>query len=42
MRMVTAASEVLTEEEIINDELSENGRLYPKNAEIRKLDLKIG
>lgn len=41
MRMLIAASELLTEEEVVNDELSNDTRLYPRNAEIRKLNLKL-
>ncbi len=41
MRMTIAGAELITEEEIIKDELSKDTRLYPRNAEIRKLDLKI-
>ncbi|MEN9338417.1 MAG: hypothetical protein RI945_142 [Candidatus Parcubacteria bacterium] len=41
MRMITAASELLTEEEIISDELSNDTRLYPRNGEVRKLDFSL-
>ena len=41
MRMLTAASELLTEEEIIADELSNDTRLYPRNGEIRRLDFSL-
>lgn len=40
MRMMTAASELVTEEDILKDELSHDIRLYPHNAEIRKLNYK--
>jgi isoleucyl-tRNA synthetase len=39
MRMMIAGSELITEEEVIKDELSNDSRLYPRNAEIRKLNL---
>ncbi len=41
MRMATAGALLMTEEEVIKDELSNDTRLYPKNAEIRKIDLNI-
>ncbi|MEI6352741.1 MAG: class I tRNA ligase family protein [Candidatus Nomurabacteria bacterium] len=41
MRMMLAAGELMTEEEIIADELSNDSRLYPHFAQVRKLDLKI-
>lgn len=41
MRMAIAGAELITEEELIKDELSKDTRLYPRNAEIRKIDLKI-
>lgn len=41
MRMIATGGELITEEELIADELSNDTRLYPKNAEIRKLNLKL-
>ncbi|MFO0743856.1 MAG: class I tRNA ligase family protein [Candidatus Paceibacterota bacterium] len=41
MRMMIAGSELITEEEVIKDELSNDTRLYPRNAEIRKLNLSL-
>lgn len=41
MRMIAFAGELITKEKLIEDELSEDTKLYPKNAEIRKLDLKL-
>lgn len=41
MRMAKVGAEILTEEEVIKDELSNDTKLYPKNAELRKLDLKF-
>lgn len=41
MRMATAGANLLTEEEVIKDELSNDTKLYPKNAELRKLDIKF-
>jgi len=41
MRMIATGGELITEEELINDELSNDTRLYPRNAEIRKLNLKL-
>lgn len=40
MRMMIAGAELITEEHIIADELSHDIRLYPHNAEIRKLNYK--
>jgi isoleucyl-tRNA synthetase len=40
-RMAVAGASLLTEEEVVNDELQNNGSLYPTNAEVRKLDLKL-
>ncbi|MBP9765623.1 MAG: class I tRNA ligase family protein, partial [Candidatus Pacebacteria bacterium] len=41
MRMAQTGAKLLTEENLIKDELSNNIILYPRNAEIRKLDIKI-
>ncbi len=41
MRMATAGVGLYTEEEVMTDEISNDTRLYPRNAEIRKVDLKI-
>ncbi len=41
MRMIAFAGELITKEKLIEDELTEETKLYPKNAEIRKLDLKL-
>ena len=41
IRMVTAGASLLTEEEVIKDELSNDTKLYPRNAELRKLDIKF-
>ncbi|MDQ5957187.1 MAG: isoleucyl-tRNA synthetase, partial [Patescibacteria group bacterium] len=38
MRMITAGAELVTEEKILEDEISHDIRLYPHNAEIRKLN----
>ena len=41
MRMATAGGELWTEEEVIKDELSNDTKLYPRNAELRKLNIKF-
>ncbi len=41
MRMAIAGAQLLTEEELIKDELSNDTKLYPRNAEIRKLEIKF-
>ena len=41
MRMLSVGGELITEEEMINDEVVDNARLYPHPADLRKLDLKI-
>jgi isoleucyl-tRNA synthetase len=40
MRMAVAGAELLTEEELIKDELSNDTKLYPRNAELKKLNIK--
>lgn len=40
MRMMIAGAELITEEELIKDELAHDTRLYPKNAELRKINYK--
>jgi isoleucyl-tRNA synthetase len=40
-RMAFAGAALLTEEEVVYDEEHNGASLYPKNAEVRKLDLKI-
>jgi isoleucyl-tRNA synthetase len=40
-RMAFSGGTLLTEEEVVYDEIHNNGSLYPTNAEVRKLDLKI-
>lgn len=41
MRMMIAGGELITEEALIADELAHDTRLYPRNAEIRKIDYKL-
>lgn len=41
MRMATAGAGLWTEEDVIKDELSNDTKLYPRNAELRKLDIKF-
>lgn len=40
-RMVFAGASLLTEEEVVHDEVLHGATLYPTNAEVRKLDLKL-
>ena len=41
VRMILAGGALLTEEEVIKDEATGNAMLYPANAEVRKVDLKM-
>lgn len=41
MRMLIAGGELITEEDLIADEIAHDTRLYPRNAEIRKIDYKL-
>jgi isoleucyl-tRNA synthetase len=40
-RMLFAGASLMTEEELIHDDEQMGATLYPKNAEVRKLDLKL-
>lgn len=40
MRMIIVGAELITEEDLIKDELAYDTKLYPRNAEIRKLNYK--
>ncbi len=40
-RMLFAGASLMTEEELIHDDEKMGATLYPKNAEVRKLDLKL-
>jgi isoleucyl-tRNA synthetase len=41
VRMLLAGAKLLTEEQVVRDEEEEGANLYPKNAEVRKVELKI-
>lgn len=41
MRMMLCGAELLTEEELIKDELEHDPKLYPKNAELRSFDYRV-
>ncbi len=41
MRMMICGAGLITEEQLIQDELEHDPKLYPKNAELRKVDYKV-
>ena len=40
MRMLIASAELITEEGLVEDEIKHNAKLYPRNAELRKVNYK--